>query len=149
MAGQAAGMRAYAEAVNHFNRVESSLRRQGAVPHTDNCWMPGVERSLLRDHVDRPERFGTHNEAMVRRVENHTAMMHPNSFAQTLADSLVRVNDLQQAKADAVDDFASGRNQNVHELMITMQKSSLAMKLTTAVRGKVLEAYKELAKMQF
>ena len=46
-------------------------------------------------------------------------------------------------------DFASGRNQNVHELMITMQKSSLAMKLTTAVRGKVLEAYKELSKMQF
>lgn len=39
--------------------------------------------------------------------------------------------------------------QNVHELMITMQKSSLAMKMTSAVRGKVLEAYKELSKMQF
>ena len=59
------------------------------------------------------------------------------------------MNDLQQAKAQAVEDFASGRNQNVHELMVTMQKSSLAMKLTTAVRGKVLEAYKELAKLQF
>ncbi|MEE0814347.1 MAG: flagellar hook-basal body complex protein FliE, partial [Desulfovibrio fairfieldensis] len=35
------------------------------------------------------------------------------------------------------------------ELMITMQKSSLAMKLTSAVRGKVLEAYKEISKMQF
>ena len=33
--------------------------------------------------------------------------------------------------------------------MITMQKSSMAMKLTSAVRGKVLEAYKEISRMQF
>ena len=33
--------------------------------------------------------------------------------------------------------------------MITMQKSSLAMKMTSAVRSKVLEAYKEISKMTF
>nr|WP_300733566.1 flagellar hook-basal body complex protein FliE [uncultured Desulfovibrio sp.] len=81
--------------------------------------------------------------------QEHTRLTHTNDFAETLSNSLNRVNELQTEKANAIDAFASGRNQNVHELMITMQKSSMAMKLTTAVRGKVLEAYKELTKMQF
>ena len=81
--------------------------------------------------------------------QDHTRLAHTNDFAETLSDSLNRVNELQTEKANAIDAFASGRNQNVHELMITMQKSSMAMKLTTAVRGKVLEAYKALTKMQF
>ena len=66
-----------------------------------------------------------------------------------MTSSLNRVNELAAAKDRAIEDFASGRTQNVHELMITMQKSSMAMKLTSAVRTKVLEAYKELSKMQF
>ncbi len=45
--------------------------------------------------------------------------------------------------------FASGETQNVHELMISMQKASLAVNLTSAVRNKVLEAYRELSKLQF
>lgn len=70
-------------------------------------------------------------------------------FGNVLSDSLKQVNDLQGTKADMVQSFASGETQNVHELMITMQKAGLAMQMTTAVRGKVLEAYKELVKMQF
>ncbi len=45
--------------------------------------------------------------------------------------------------------FASGEQQNVHELKISLQKAGLAMNMTTAVRNKALEAYKELARMQF
>ena len=68
---------------------------------------------------------------------------------RTIKNSLNKVNELDAAKNTAIEDFASGRTQNVHELMIIMQKSSMAMKLTSAVRGKVLEAYKEISKMQF
>ncbi|MDM8215637.1 flagellar hook-basal body complex protein FliE [Desulfovibrio piger] len=144
MGVQSTGMKAYENAVQHFNAVESSLRQGMPVQYSR-----GTDRSLLRDSVDRSEDFGSHSDFMVRRETRHTAFGQDNSFSQTLSESLARVNDLQQAKAQAVEDFASGRNQNVHELMVTMQKSSLAMKLTTAVRGKVLEAYKELAKLQF
>ena len=70
-------------------------------------------------------------------------------FGQTLTDSLKQVNELQNTKASMVESFASGQTQNVHELMINLQKAGLAMQMTTAVRGKVLEAYKELVKMQF
>lgn len=71
------------------------------------------------------------------------------SFTQTLKGSLEKVNDLQQQKASMVESFAAGKENNVHELMITLQKAGLAMSMTSAVRGKILQSYQELTKMQF
>ncbi len=71
------------------------------------------------------------------------------SFVQTLKGSLEKVNDLQAEKSSMVQSFAAGKEQNVHELMITLQKAGLAMSMTSAVRGKILQSYQELTKMQF
>ncbi len=73
----------------------------------------------------------------------------PNSFMQTLKGSLDKVNDLQEQKNSMVESFAAGKDQNVHELMITLQKAGLAMSMTSAVRSKILQSYQELTKMQF
>lgn len=70
-------------------------------------------------------------------------------FASVFADSLGKVNALQNEKASMITSFASGEQQNVHELMISLQKAGVAMQLTSAVRNKVLDAYRELARMQF
>jgi len=92
-----------------------------------------------------------HKEKAVRQA----AQMPPKaeriekSFAGTFESSLQKVNDLQTAKTSAVESFASGETQNVHELMISLQKAGLAMSLTSAVRNKVMEAYRELSRMQF
>ncbi len=71
------------------------------------------------------------------------------SFMQTLKGSLEKVNDMQQQKASMVESFAAGKETNVHELMISLQKAGLAMSMTSAVRGKILQSYQELTKMQF
>lgn len=70
-------------------------------------------------------------------------------FGSMLKDSLKQVNELQNSKNDMVEAFAAGKSENVHDLMINLQKAGLAMQMTTTVRGKVLEAYKELVKMTF
>ena len=70
-------------------------------------------------------------------------------FGQTLTDSIKHVNDMQNQKNDMVESFASGKTENVHELMINLQKASTAMQMTTAVRSKVIDAYRELVKIQF
>ena len=72
-----------------------------------------------------------------------------NPFADTLKNSLVKVNQAQMEKRTMIESFASGETQNVHELMISLQKAGLAMNMTAAVRNKVLEAYRELSRMQF
>ena len=75
--------------------------------------------------------------------------MPTNNFADVLASSLDKVNSLQTERGSMVDAFAAGQTQNVHELMISMQKAGLAMNMTAAVRNKVMEAYKELTRIQF
>jgi flagellar hook-basal body complex protein FliE len=71
------------------------------------------------------------------------------SFNDTLKSSLVKVNDLQSEKKVMIEEFASGKSQNVHELMIAMQKAGMAMQMTGAVRSKVMSAYKEIMQMPF
>jgi len=78
------------------------------------------------------------------------ARAHParDSFGATLSNSIGKVNEMQIEKNKMVQAFASGENQNVHELMISLQKAGLAINLTSAIRTKMMEAYKELSKMQ-
>ncbi|WP_045219690.1 flagellar hook-basal body complex protein FliE [Desulfonatronum thioautotrophicum] len=71
------------------------------------------------------------------------------SFTDTLKGSLAEVNSLRQESIGMIQSFASGENQNVHELMISMQKASLSMSMTSAVRNKIMEAYKEVLRMPF
>ena len=145
---QSTGIRAYSDAVAHFNKVENSLK-QGQPVGKQTLFSKTLDQSLLQDRVDRSENFGARADFIQYPAQKHTAVTPDNSFTNTIKNSLHQVNELETAKAQAIDDFASGRNQNVHDLMITMQKSSMAMKLTSAVRGKILEAYKEIARMQF
>lgn len=70
-------------------------------------------------------------------------------FSELMSSSLGKVNELQAQRSAQITAFASGENQNVHELMISLQKAGLAMNMTAAVRNKVMEAYKELSRMQF
>ncbi|MDD4701870.1 MAG: flagellar hook-basal body complex protein FliE [Desulfovibrio sp.] len=148
MSIQATGMRAYSEAMQHFSKVSGSLQ-QGSAVSGQTLFSRTLDQSLSRSQVDTGENFGAQIDKMQFPGTASTPITHENSFTGTLKDSLNKVNQLQGAKNQAINEFASGRTQNVQELMITMQKSSLAMKLTTAVRGKVLEAYKEISRIQF
>ena len=71
------------------------------------------------------------------------------SFGTMLKDSLEHVNEMQEEKSQMITDFAAGKEQNVHELMISLQKAGLAMNLTSAVRSKVMSAYQEIMRMSF
>lgn len=86
------------------------------------------------------------DKAMVSLGQNQST---ENTFADTLNNSLTSVNEMQGTKNAMIQSFASGETQNVHELMITLQKAGLAVNMTSAVRNKVLEAYKELSRLQF
>ena len=70
-------------------------------------------------------------------------------FKETLS-SLVSQVDQQIKEADqkAVD-FATGKNYDLHEIMIASEKADLSFKLLMQVRNKLLEAYHEIMRMGF
>lgn len=148
MSIQSLGMKAYTDALTRFNNAENSLR-MGTNAKDSHAFAKALDQSLLRDSVDKGEQFGAQADFISQYSRNTTPVTGDNSFSATINNSLNKINELQTAKDAAIDDFASGRTQNVHELMISIQKAGLAMNLTSAVRGKVIEAYKELSRMQF
>jgi len=82
-------------------------------------------------------------------AKNKSTKEATQSFAETIEESLAKVNEMQAEKSLMIQDFATGKNQNVHELMISLQKAGLAMDMTSAVRNKVMQAYQEIMRIQF
>ncbi len=150
MSINAVGIQAYSNALQHFGRTEATMQESTIGSSKNSKSFANVlDQSLIRDTVDKGESFGAHADFIKSQVANTLPTANPNSFTDTVSNSFNKLNSLQTAKANAIDDFASGRSQNVHELMITLQKASVAMSLTSAVRSKVMEAYKELSRITF
>lgn len=70
------------------------------------------------------------------------------SSADTLAQSLDKVNSMQKEADVAIQDFVAGDTRNIHETMIAVGKADLAFRLTMQVRNKIVEAYQEVMRTQ-
>lgn len=69
------------------------------------------------------------------------------SFSDTLKEALKDVNTSLHAADKASQDFATGKAENLHDVMIAMEKAELQLRTLTSVRGKLVEAYQEVMKM--
>jgi flagellar hook-basal body complex protein FliE len=76
-----------------------------------------------------------------------TAAEVTKSFSSFLTDALDQVNQAQVESARLTDQFAAGQIQDVHQVMIASQKSSIMLQLTMQVRNKVIESYQEIMRM--
>jgi len=66
-----------------------------------------------------------------------------------LSDALKSVNEQQKNVEKMADDFAMGKVSNIHELIVEAEKASISLRLTVEVRNKIVEAYREIMRMQF
>jgi flagellar hook-basal body complex protein FliE len=58
--------------------------------------------------------------------------------------------DLAQTEASQqIESFIAGEQENLHEVMISMNQAKLSFQLMTEVRNKMMETYNELLRMQF
>jgi flagellar hook-basal body complex protein FliE len=66
----------------------------------------------------------------------------------SLVDGIDALNQRLVASSDAVHAVALGQVDNLHQVMMTGEQTRLAFDLMLQVRGKVLDAYQELLRMQ-
>jgi len=70
------------------------------------------------------------------------------SFKETFQSYLDEVNDLQLQADQAVRDLATGKVDSLHQVIVAVSEADLSFRLMMQVRNKLLEAYKEIMKMQ-
>ena len=66
------------------------------------------------------------------------------SFADLLKNSIGEVSRLQEDASKAVQDLATGKNENVTGVMTAVEKSDLAFKTLLSIRSKLMDAYEEI-----
>ncbi len=72
----------------------------------------------------------------------------PASFGRMLARSLNEVNQLHAAADNAVENLAAGKQKDIHQTMIALEKADVAFQLLMQVRNKIISAYETIMRMQ-
>ena len=69
------------------------------------------------------------------------------SFSEFVTRSLEDVNRQVLDADQAANDFATGKNQDIHSTMISMQKAEISLELVMQIRNKLISAYDEIRRM--
>ena len=70
------------------------------------------------------------------------------SFKDVLMKNLGEVNQLQQDADTALENYVSGKTQNLGEVISAGQKASLAFSMLTQIRNKLQDAYDEVKNLR-
>ena len=70
------------------------------------------------------------------------------NFKSWLAQELSATNNQLLASDSMLGDLALGRVENLHQVMIAMEKAKLSFQLVAQVRNHLLDAYQEVMRMQ-
>jgi flagellar hook-basal body complex protein FliE len=70
------------------------------------------------------------------------------SFKDVLMKNLNEVNQLQEDADKALQDYVTGKSQNMGEVISASQKASLAFSMLTQIRNKLQDAYDEVKNLR-
>lgn len=70
------------------------------------------------------------------------------SFEEILRDSFNQLNQLQLGADKSIQDMVLGKTDDIHSVMIALQKAQVSLQFAVQVRNKLVEAYQEIMRMQ-
>ncbi len=82
------------------------------------------------------------------KIQGDPSATGPGSVADMLSESLGKVNQLQGEADVAIKNLVAGRTKNIHETLVTVERADLSLRLLMQVRNKIIDAYREIMKMQ-
>jgi flagellar hook-basal body complex protein FliE len=121
-------------AIQNVGTIQDILNRYDAKSWARSAKMEGVENFKWVEELDgispSPESKGY------------------KTFGDFLSDSVNNVNSLQTQANESIQKLVTGENKNIHETMLQVEQAEIAFKTMNQIRQKVLDAYREVMKMQ-
>ena len=71
-----------------------------------------------------------------------------DDFSKILKDAISNLNNIQKNADEKMIDFAKGDIENIHDVTIAVSKADISLSLAIEVRNRLLEAYREITRMQ-
>ncbi len=69
-------------------------------------------------------------------------------FGELMVDYLKEVNQLQQEADRSVFELATGKTDNLQDVVVAVNEADLSFRLMMQIRNKLLDAYQEIIRMQ-
>ncbi|KYH35081.1 flagellar hook-basal body complex protein FliE [Clostridium tepidiprofundi DSM 19306] len=70
------------------------------------------------------------------------------NFLSVFKEKLDDVNEKQIHAEKTTQEFIEGGNVDIHQVMISTQEAKLSLELAVEIRNKLVDAYKEISRMQ-
>lgn len=70
-------------------------------------------------------------------------------FGSVLHQAIDKVSELRNDSEKQVGELVEGKRQDIHNVMIAVEKADVAFQLMMQVRNKIVNAYQEVSKLQF
>jgi flagellar hook-basal body complex protein FliE len=70
------------------------------------------------------------------------------SFSAFLEEKLGEVNELQQNADQAIQDVATGKEQDLNKVVSAAEKANLAFQMMLQIRNKLVDAYQEIMRIR-
>ena len=91
-------------------------------------------------------------------IDTHLKSLFPDSgiqnkadntgFSDMLADAVSQTNKAQLDADKAAVALQTGKAENLHEVMLSMEEADISMRMLVQMRNKALDAYQEIMRMQ-
>jgi len=71
------------------------------------------------------------------------------SFGDVVSQFIQQTNQAQLESTAAVEDFATGKTDNVQQVVMALANADMSFQLFMEIRNHLIDSYKELMRMQF
>ncbi len=110
--------------------------------------MSGFNVELMNGFTSRPSQLGDSNSANKAGAAGDAKGASGVTFGDLLIDKIQEANaDLKVADSE-VQNLVAGRTKNVHGTMIALERADVSFKMLMQVRNKMIDAYREIMRMQ-
>ena len=134
--------------INEFNKVfnDSIKDTNKAFSNSDKSFQDVFNSITPQQPIEAGVQYQVGMDAIsAQKIENlsPTAQM-ASDFGKGLKNSIQELNNTQVDAERKAEIFAAGGDISIHDVMISAQKSSLAMQMAIQLRNQIVNAYNEL-----
>ena len=118
--------------IKTVSSIDDVLRNHNTKEWVKNANLDRVNFSKLNEMVNTPSSVSDNKK----------------TFSEILSESIGEVNNLQKEADKAIQRLITGESKNIHETVLAVEKADIAFRTMNQIRMKVIDAYKEVMKMQ-
>lgn len=71
------------------------------------------------------------------------------NFKEVLNSALHKVDTMQKTADQLVIDYSAGKVENIHDVMVAMEKANISLNTAVEVRNRLMDGYREIMNLRF